>query len=202
MPKLRIMSIYKERRRTFAAELFRASTELEQFRASLVVRYGKETADAIRQEARWRKGVILGRSDAPKLPKEFSATVKELRRLNHNLTAARKKIRAADCWFRESPGPISVLDTAGLSWSVVNERCANDGRLPVAGVLWLLKTLRTTDQIIPTEEQVLEWAAMGLGPYHLPAKWWQLLRRRRRRLAVLLKTAAMLEEDVQWEFGF
>ena len=182
MPTLRIMSIYKERKRTFAAELAQARAEREQFKTTLAVRFGKEA------------------SEPRKLPEEGSIAAKKLQTLDRKVMAVRKKIRTPDCWFRESPGPISVLDLVGLSWRMVNEKCSADGQLPISGVLWLLNVLRTTDQVMPTEEHAREWVARGLGPWHLSEKWRQLLRRRRLRLALLLHTAVMLEEDVRWRF--
>lgn len=199
MPKLQIMSIYEERKRTFAAELARACAERERFRATLVARFGKETTDAMRQEA-WRTGdVILGRGNAPPLSPEISTAAKRLRTLDRKVMAVRKKIRTPDCWFRESPGPVSVLERAGLSWRMVHEQCA-DGWLPISGVLWLLKVLRATEQDMRIEEQSPERAAAGLGPCRFSEKWRRRLRRRRRRLTLLLRTAVTLEEDVRWRF--
>ena len=109
------------------------------------------------------------------------------------------KIRTPDCWFREqSPTPISVVETVGLSWGEVQARCWEDGRLPVSGVLWFLNVLRTTKQTMPTEEQVRGWAASGCHPCHLPGEWGRILRRRGLRLSRLLRTAAELEEEVQY----
>jgi hypothetical protein len=125
------MSIYKERKRTFAAELAQTSAEREQFKTTLAVRFGKEA------------------SEPRKLPEEDSIAAKKLQTLDRKVMAVRKKIRTPDCWFRESPGPISVLDLVGLSWRMVNEKCSADGRLPISGVLWLLNVLRTTDQVMP-----------------------------------------------------
>ena len=81
-----------------------------------------------------------------------------------------------------------------LSWRSVEEKYVEDGRLPLPGVLWLLGTLRTTEQVIPSDDQVWEWAGSGVSPCHLPHEWRRVLRNRRRRLALLLRSAAELEE--------
>ncbi len=194
MPTLRIVSVYRQNKRKYAFELAQARAELERFKASLAARFGTETAAAVRRQ------VLLTEGEAPKLSPEGAAAVKELRALLRKVMAVRKKIRAADCWFHESPGSVSVLDAVGLSWHVVNERCSDDGRLPLSGALWLLRALLAPRQVTPKERRIREPAAKGLAPRRLPEKWRRLLRRRRRRLAQLLRTAAMLEEDVQWRF--
>jgi len=200
MPTLRIMSIYKERKRMFGTELAQAHVAREQFTTTLVERFGKEAADAMRKEAWGAEDLIPGRGEIPNLSQEISVAAKKLRKLDRKVMAVRKKTRTPDCWFRESPGPVSVLEMAGLSWRMVNERCSDDGWLPVSAVLWLLKALRTAEHDMPTEEQAWERAAAGLGPCRLSEKWRQLLHRRRRRLARLLHAAAMREEDVRWRF--
>ena len=68
--------------------------------------------------------------------------------LDRKVMAVRKKIRTPDCWFRESPGAVSVLDLVGLSWRMVNEKCS-DGWLPISGAMWLLKILRSTARLSP-----------------------------------------------------
>ena len=199
MPTLRIMSIYKERKRTFASELANARTEREQFLATLVARFGKEAADVMRHEAGGRIIMALGRGGMPTLPGQISVAVKKLQALDRRVEAGRKKIRTADSWFREVPGPVSVLESLGLSWRMVNEKCS-DGKMSISAAFWLLKVLRSAEHILPTEEQGWEQAATGPGPCRLSKKWRRRLHRRRRRLALLLHTAAMLEEDVQWEY--
>ena len=54
-------------------------------------------------------------------------------------------------------------------------------RLPLSVVLHLLKVVRTTEQVLPTEERLGKWTLN----YPLE-KWWRLLRYRRRRLLCLL----------------
>ncbi len=196
MPTLRIMSIYKEHKRTFATELDKARTERDQFTATLVARFGKEAADAMRRNAWWTEEVILGQR---KMSREISIAAKRLRSLDRKVVAIRKRIRTPDCWFRECPGPVSMLEMVGLSWGMVHKKCAQ-GRLPISAALWLLKVLRTAEQKLPTEGQAWEGAATRLGPCRLSEKWQRLLSRRRRRLALLLDTAVMLEEDVRWQF--
>ncbi len=201
MPTLRIISIYRERKRMFATELAQARTELEQFRASIVTHFGTQTADAIRRQAWWTEDMILGKVDVPQLPEEGAVAAKKLQMLDRKVRAVWKKIRTPDCWFREQPTPISVLETVGLTWSMVKERCSADGRLPLEQILWLLNALSTTEQVMPTEEQVWAWAASGYEPCHLPEEWRRVLRRRRRRLVRLLHTAVMLEENVRCGCG-
>ena len=201
MPTLRIMSIYRERKRMFAAELAQARTELEHFKASIVARFGTQTANAIRQQAWWTEDMILGKVEVPNLPEEGSVAAKKLQMLDRKVRAVWKNIRTPDCWYREQPTPISVLETVGLTWSMVKERCSADGRLPLEQILWVLNALRTTEQVMPTEWQVWAWAASGLDPCHLPEEWQRALRCRRRRLVHLLHTAAMLEEDVRCSFS-
>ena len=122
MPTLRIASIYKERKRTFAAELLQARVAWEQFGASLVVRFGQETADAIR-EASGRDGLISGRYAGPRLSREALLAAEKFQSLAGRVAAVWKKIRTPDCWFRETPGSVRVLETAGLSWRIVHEQC-------------------------------------------------------------------------------
>ncbi len=202
MPRLRIMSIYKQRQRTFAAELAQARAERERFTATLVARFGKEAAEAIRQAAWGTEDVVPCRGGMPKLFREISMTVKKLRRLDRKVRAVRKKIHTPDCWFREWPGVICVLQATGLSWRMVHEECSADGRLPISTALRLLKALRMADRGVPAEKPARHGAATGPGSCDLTEKWQQRLRRRRRRLAHLLRTAVMLEEDVQWLFRF
>ena len=177
----------------------KSRTERDQFTTTLVARFGKEAAEAMRQEAWWAEKMIPRRGEMPKLSQEISVAAKRLQTLDRKVMAVRKKIRTPDCWFRELPGLVSVLAEAGLSWRMVNERCA-DGRLPISAALWLLKALRTTEHIMPAEEQAWERAATGLGACRLSKKWRRRLHRRRRRLALLLHTAVMREEDVRWLF--
>jgi hypothetical protein len=76
-----------------------------------------------------------------------------------------------------------------------------NGRLPVPGVLRLLDVLRTTKQVMPTDEEVLEWDMSGRDPCHMTAEWRRILRRRKERLECLLRTAAELEEEVECDLG-
>jgi hypothetical protein len=182
MPTLRIMSIYKKQKRLFAAELAAARAEREQFMATIMASFGEIA------------------TMASMLSKGGSAAAKKLEALDHKVIVVRRKVRTADCWYRESPGPGSVLEMTGLSWRMVNERCLADGRLPISGVSWLLNALRAADQVMPGEEPSRGWSEMEPGPWHLPKKWRRRLRRRRRRLMLLLDMALMLEEDIQWRF--
>ncbi len=199
MPTLRIMSVHRERQRMFAAELARARSQRERFTMSLVAWFGTQAAEAIRREA-WRtEDMLVGWDETPNRSRGISIAAHKLRTLDRTIMAVRKKIRTPDCWFRESPGPVSVLDEAGLSWRMVNARCSN-GWLPVSAALWLLKALATTEHDVLAHERAWERAAKGLGSRRLSEKWRLLLRRRRRRLAHLLHVAVMREEDVRWKF--
>ena len=150
--------------------------------------------------------MILGGHETPWLAGETLVAAKQFQKLAREVVAVCRKIRTPDCWFRETPGTVWVLETAGLSWRTVNERCAEDGRLPLSGVLWLLKALRDHDHgymvpdMVPAAQPAWQCVVPGLGPRRLPQKWQRLLHRRRRRLTLLLHTAAMLEEDVRWDF--
>ena len=146
------------------SQLARARSELERFNADLVVRFGKETADAVKMQVKWDEDMIFGRVDVPRLTKEGYAAVETLKTLDEKLTAVLRKVRTSSCWFRESVEPISVLTTVGLSWQEVEERYVEDERLSLPGVLWLLSVLRTTPQVMPSDEQAYEWAAAGLSP--------------------------------------
>jgi hypothetical protein len=199
MPTLRIMPIYDQRKRRFAPDLAHARSDLAEFKASLVSRFGRETADAIRQQIRWTADMIFGRIEVPELPEEGEDAVRMLKMRTRRVRTVLKKLHAPDCWFHEEPRPISVLETVGLSWNKVQERCAANGSLPVAAILWLLNILRTTEQIMPTDEQMWEWAASGCEPCHLPHEWRRLLWRRKGRLVRLLCTAADLKEEVRCE---
>jgi hypothetical protein len=176
------MSIYKEQKRLFGAELAAARAEREQFMATLMASFGEIV------------------TMASMLFKGGSAAAKKLESLDHKVTVVRRKIRTADCWYRESPGPGSVLEMTGLSWRMVGERCLADGRLPISGVSWLLKALQAAGQVMAGDEPSRECSQIEPGPRHLPKKWGRRLRRRRRRLMRLLHTALMLEEDVRWRF--
>ncbi len=199
MPTLRIMSIYQQHQQPFADELSRARSAREQFAATLVARYGLEAAEAMRRDARWMKEIFPGRSQLPQLSREICVATKKLQILDRMVRMVRRKICTADCWFRESPGAVSVLDSAGLTWRIVHEKSA-DGRLPVCGALWLLKLIRRTEHATPGEEQTWERPATGPVPCRLSEKWRQLLQHRRRRLTLLLHTAVMREEDVRWQY--
>jgi hypothetical protein len=193
------MSIYEEHRRTFADEFVQARSQREQFVATLVARFGQEGAEAIRRDAERMKDIFPGTGQIPRLSREICVATKQLQLLNRKVLAVRKQIRTADCWFRESPGPVSVLDAAGLTWRMVHEKCAN-GWLPVCGALWLLQVLRTTESAAPAAEHGWKQSARGLGPCRLSAKWRRRLDHRHRRLALLLHTAVMREEDVRWQY--
>jgi len=134
----------------------------------------------------------------PPLPDDCEVVVETLRTLVEKLAAVRRKVRTSSCWFRESVVPVSVLETVGWSWRSVEEQHVEDGQLSLPGVLRLLRVLRTAPQVMPTEEQVWEWAGSGVEPCHLPHEWRQVLRRRKGRLAWLLRSAAELEEDVRY----
>jgi hypothetical protein len=199
MPTLTTMSVYNARKRMFAPELARARAELERFKANLVVRFGKKTADAVKMQVSWTEDMIFGRTEVLPLTDEGYAAVEMLKTLGETLTAVVRKIRTPDCWFRESPVPISVLETVGWSWMSVEEKYVEDERLSLPDVLRLLHVLRTTEQVMPTDEQVWEWAGEGLSPCHLPYEWRRVLRNRKRRLVMLLRTAVELEEEVKYE---
>ena len=194
MPTLRIMSVYQERKRTFAADLSQARTELEQFEASLHARYGDKAVDAMCKKPFRIEDPDLG--NVPDLSEEGAVAVRTWRMLELKVRAVWRKIRTPDCWFREMPGPFSVLGMTGLSWRNVHDKCAENGRLPVSGVLWLLKVLRATE---PTEEQTGTWRAVDGEPIR-SEKWQRRLDRRHRRQVRLLHTAVMLEENVWWEY--
>ncbi len=195
MPTLRIMSVYKDRKRAFTAELSRARAEMEQFEASLVARYGDNVVDAMCRKPCQIADLRLGK--VPDLSEEGAAAARTWRTLELKVIAVRKKICSPDCWFRESPGVVSVLGTTGLSWRNVHERCAENGLLPISSVLWLLEVLRSTE---PTKEHAGKWTTVGGEPIRPSSKWWRRLDHRHRRLVRLLHTAIMLEEDVRWEY--
>ena len=195
MPKLRIMSIYKEHKRTFTVELSQARTELGQFEASLFARYGDNLADAMLKKPFQVEDLHLGK--VPDLSKDGAVAARTWQMLDLKVRAIRKKIRTPDCWFRESPGVVSVLGMTGLSWRNVHDRFAENGRLPISGVLWLLEVLRATK---PTKEQARTWTTVGGEPIRPSSKWQRRLDHRHRRLVQLLHTAVLLEEDVRWEF--
>ncbi len=188
MPTLRIMSVYQERKRTFAAELSRARTEMARFEASLHARHGDSVVNAMCKKPFRIEDMDLGK--VPDLSEEGAVAARTWRTLELKVMAVRKKIRTPDCWFRESPGVVSVLGTTGLRWRDVHQRCTEDGRMPVSGVLWLLKILRATED--------RKWMDVCREP--VSAKWRRRLDRR--RLMRLLHTAVMLEEDVQWDFAW
>jgi hypothetical protein len=200
MPTLKLMSVYNARKRKFATELAQARADLDRFKATLLVRFGKETVDAIRQHVRWTEDMFFGRVEVLPLPQEAEGAVKTLQAIIESGVAVLRNIREPDCWFREKPTPISVLETVGLSWGAVQTRCSEDGYLPVCDVLWLLNILRSTEQIMPSDEQVWEWAGETRYPCHLPHEWQQLLRGRKRRLVGLLERAAELGEEVRCGF--
>jgi len=61
-------------------------------------------------------------------------------------------------------------------------------------VLQLLAVVRTTEQVLPTEERLGKWTRG-----YPVEKWWRLLRWRRRRLLCLLRAAAEQEEELRWD---
>ena len=199
MPTLKIMSVYNARKGMYASQLARARSELERFKEDLVVRFGKETADAVRQQVRWTEDMIFGRTEVLPLTDEGYAAVETLKTLDENLTAVVRKIRTPDCWFRESVEPISVLETVGTCWREVEEKYVIDRRLSLPGVLDILRLLNTTPQVMPTDEQAYQWAGEGLSPCHLPHEWRRVLRGRKGRLLLVLRTAAELKEEVKYE---
>ena len=195
MPTLRIMSVYEDRKRMFATELSLARTELGQFEASLHARYGNNLADAMLKKPFQVEDLRLGK--VPDLSKDGSVAARTWQTLDLQVRAIQKRIRTPDCWFRESPGVVSVLGMTGLSWRNVHEKCDENGRLPISGVLWLLEVLRATE---PTTEQARTWTTVGGEPIRPSSKWRRRLDHRHRRLVRLLHTAVMLEEDVRWEY--
>ena len=190
MPTLKLMSIYKVQKRKYAADLRDAHTDLEQARASLPVRFGS-IATAIRTEVFFRdSGIHGGESE---LPEEALEAVERLLTLKGNVRAVCRNIHLPGCSFREGPQGVSVWETLGMSWDDA-WRLKVDGRLPVSAVLQLLAVVRSTKQVLPTEERLGKWTI------NYPVeKWWRLLRHRRRRLLCLLETAAELEEELVWE---
>ena len=198
MPTLTLVSVYDARREAYSEQLARARAEREWFKEDLVARFGRETADAVRMQTRWTEDMVFGRVEVPKLTKEGYAAVETLGILDRKVKAVVRKIRTPSCWFRESVEPISVPETVGLSWRSVEERYVVDGRLSLAGVLDVLRVLNTTPQVMPTDDQVWEWAGSGVSPCHLPHEWRRALQGRKGRLLLLLLTAATLEEDVRY----
>ena len=190
MPTLKLMSIYKVQKRKYADDLRDARADLEQARASLPVRFGTISA-AIRTEVFFRDSGIS--SGATKLSEEELDAVENLLTLKRRVRAVCRQIHVPGCSFREGPQGVSVWETLGRSWDDV-WRLKEDGRLPVSAVLQLLAVVRSTKQVLPTEERLGKWTI------NYPVeKWWRLLRHRRRRLLCLLETAAELEEELVWE---
>jgi hypothetical protein len=198
MPTLTLVSLYDSRKSMYAPQLAQARAEMERFKVDIVIRFGQETADAVKMQVKWTEDMVFGRVEVPRLTKEGYAAVERLQTLSHKVKAVVRKIRTPSCWFREKVEPISVLETLGMCWREVEEKYVEDGRLSLPGVLEILRALNTTPQVMPTDEQAYEWAAAGLSPCHLPHEWLRVLRNRRRRLVMLLLTAAELEEDVRY----
>jgi hypothetical protein len=111
MPTLTLLSLYNARKGMYAAHLTRARNELERFKADLVVRFGEQEASAVQQQVSWTEDMIFGRTEVLPLTDEGYAAVKTLRELTRKVATVLKDIRTPDCWFRESPVPISVLET-------------------------------------------------------------------------------------------
>ena len=198
MPTLTLVSVYNARKATYSEQLARSRAELERFEEDLVARFGRETADAVRMQTRWTEDMVFGRVEVPKLTQEGYAAVETLGILDRKVKAVVRKIRTPDCWFHESVEPISVPETVGLSWAMMEEKYVEDGRLLLPGVLELLRVLNTTPQVMPTDEQTYEWAAEGHSPCHLPHEWRRVLRVRKGRLVCLLGAATELEEDMRY----
>ena len=175
----------------FAAELRQAQAELEQFRDSLPVRFGEMVANTIRTEA-WFKDCGI-RGGASELTEDALEAVEEVLSLKRRIRAVCRKIHTPDCWFHEWPHGISVWETLGMSWEEVRRMLGKDRRLAIPAVLRLLNVVRTTEQVMPTEERLGKWAKFdGVDA------WWRLLRGRHRRLLHILQTAAELEQDLGW----
>ncbi len=190
MPTLQLMSIYRQRKRMHGADLRRAHRDLEQLRTDLPIRFGTKLADAIRTEAYFRDcGLCAGRAE---LSDEAEEAVVKLLRFKRRIRAVCRRIHTPDCSFWEGPHGVSVWETLGTSWGDV-WRLVNDGRLPIEAVLVLLRLVRKTEQVMPTEAMLGKWAINVSVE-----SWWRLLRRRRERLLCLLGTAAEREEEVNW----
>jgi hypothetical protein len=199
MPTLTLVSLYNTRKATYADQLARARAERERFEEELVARFGRETADAVKMRTHWTEDMIFGRVEVPRLTKEGYAAVETLKTLDDRLKAVRRKVCIPSCWFREAVVPISVLETVGMSWTMMEEKYVEDGRLLLPGALELLRALNTIPQVTPTDQQVWEWAGSGVSPCHLPHEWRRVLQGRKGRLLLLLLTAGNLEEDLRYE---
>jgi hypothetical protein len=184
------MSIYRQRKRAHAAELRRAHRELEQFRASLPIRFGTKLAGSIRTEAWFRDCGLHG--GPPELSTDAEEAVETVLKLKRRIRVVCRRIHTPDCSFHEGPHGVSVMETLGMSWDDVWRMVTKD-RLPVSAILRLLEVLRTTEQVMPTEERLGKW-----GFYEGVERWWRLLRHRHRRLLHLLQTAAEREEELSW----
>ena len=88
MPTLRIMSLYEDRKRTFAAELSQALADLRQYKAGLVARFGKENVDAISEKTDWTAEMIFGGDVTPDPFAEDLTVVRKLRTLERTVVAA------------------------------------------------------------------------------------------------------------------
>jgi hypothetical protein len=186
------MSIYTKRKRMFAGQLRRAHAELEEFRADLPVRFGMIAAAAIRQAAWFRDSGIHG--GTAEMSDDAIQAIETILVLKRQVRAACRLIHTSDCWFHEGPHGISVWETLGMSWDDVWRMVNADRRLPVSAVLRLLNVVRTTEQVMPTKEQIGKWAINVSVE-----SWWRLLRRRHRRLLHLLQTAAEQEQELRWD---
>ena len=196
MPTLLIKSLYQKNRRQYASELAEARAERDRFLANLVARFGKEEATVIRVYLHPGEAVRFGKIHGlPDLSGEALAAVDELETLHRNVVAVWRKIHAG-CWFRESFSLVSVLDAMKMWWGNVNLRC-KDGRLPISGVLWLLKILRAHEEAMREGRDEPDRRPDGC---QVSKMCQRRLHNGRCRLAMLLRMAAMLEEDVQWKF--
>ena len=200
MPTLRIMSIYQQHQQAFADELSRARSEREQFTATLVARFGREAAEAMRRDARWMQEIFPGRSQLPQLSREICVATKKLQILDRKVLSGAEKDphrrllvpRVAGSRLRAGFGGVDVADgprkvcgraVACLRGIVAAESPPQDGtrhaqRRSKRG------NGRQRDSV----------------PCRLSEKWRRLLQHRRRRLTLLLHTAVMREEDVRWQY--
>ena len=164
MPTLTLLSLYNARKSMYAAHLARARAELERFKEDLVARFGQETADAVKHADEVDGGHDLRADGSPPPHRRGLRRRQDASGDHRERQCGREEDPHADCWFREAVEPISVLETVGSSWKEVEERFVADERLSLPGVLWLLHVLRTTPQVMPSDEQVYEWAARVFPP--------------------------------------
>jgi hypothetical protein len=193
MPSLYIMSLFERQKQKYWGRICAARQELAQFEEHLDTRLPQEVAAAVRAHIHppWKS--LLRGGKMPEVPAEGQAALAEAQRLVKQENLVTRHLHSPICCYMERLDPPYVLWCYGIAWDDI-ENLREDGKVALKYALRILEILLTEQPRFPTRREI---KAFDITPEALDG-WEKVFERKRRRLVRFLRTAAKLEEDLEW----